>query len=128
MFPWYIDHSYQFLIFFQGIDLDETILLSPQEDAYNSSETPKKYKNNYSKKEPLPSYNPLLRFVSSGDNDFENDEYDAYGIIVASRLRRMEERQRLFCEKIINDAVFKGTLNQLTPISDIVICIPATTS
>lgn len=60
------------------------------------------------------------------DRRRETDEYDAYGITVAAKLRRMNESQRLYCEKIINEALFKAALEQLTPLSEIVICIPTT--
>ncbi|XP_066443214.1 uncharacterized protein [Eleutherodactylus coqui] len=43
-----------------------------------------------------------------------NDEYDAFGITVASKLRRMEEKQRLVAEVLIMDVLYKGMLNQLS--------------
>ncbi|XP_075070944.1 uncharacterized protein LOC142159944 [Mixophyes fleayi] len=42
-----------------------------------------------------------------------NDEYDAFGITVASKLRRMDEKQRLIAEVLITDILYKGMLNQL---------------
>ncbi|XP_069835392.1 uncharacterized protein [Dendropsophus ebraccatus] len=43
-----------------------------------------------------------------------NDEYDAFGITVASKLRKMEEKQRLVAEVLIMDVLYKGMLNQLS--------------
>ncbi|KAM3912760.1 uncharacterized protein RB166_018200 isoform 2-T3 [Leptodactylus fuscus] len=43
-----------------------------------------------------------------------NDEYDAFGITVASKLRRMDEKQRLVAEVLIMDVLYKGMLNQLS--------------
>ncbi|KAM4032669.1 uncharacterized protein ACNLHF_019857 isoform 2-T2 [Anomaloglossus baeobatrachus] len=43
-----------------------------------------------------------------------NDEYDAFGVTVASKLRRMEEKQRLVAEVLIMDVLYKGMLNQLS--------------
>ncbi|XP_073540599.1 uncharacterized protein [Phyllobates terribilis] len=43
-----------------------------------------------------------------------NDEYDAFGITVASKLRRMEEKQRLVAEVLVMDVLYKGMLNQLS--------------
>ncbi|XP_075698220.1 uncharacterized protein LOC142663446 isoform X2 [Rhinoderma darwinii] len=43
-----------------------------------------------------------------------NDEFDAFGITVASKLRRMEEKQRLVAEVLIMDVLYKGMLNQLS--------------
>ncbi|XP_063775193.1 lysophospholipase-like protein 1 isoform X1 [Pseudophryne corroboree] len=42
-----------------------------------------------------------------------DDEYDAFGITVASKLRRMEEKQRLIAEVLITDILYKGMLNQI---------------
>ncbi|XP_077111406.1 uncharacterized protein LOC143767187 isoform X1 [Ranitomeya variabilis] len=43
-----------------------------------------------------------------------NDEYDAFGVTVASKLRRMEEKQRLVAEVLVMDVLYKGMLNQLS--------------
>lgn len=42
------------------------------------------------------------------------DEYDAYAVTVAGKLRKLSEEQRLYCENIINTALFKAALNQLS--------------
>ena len=49
-----------------------------------------------------------------------SDEYDAYGVTVASKLRRMEVSQRIYCENLINKAMYLSTLNKLTETLDIV--------
>lgn len=44
----------------------------------------------------------------------DEDRYDLFGKTVAMRFRDMENRQRLFAEKMINDILFDaemGTLN-----------------
>lgn len=43
-----------------------------------------------------------------------DDEYDAYAVTVAAKLRKLSEEQRLYCENIINTALFKAALNKLT--------------
>ncbi|KAF5299128.1 hypothetical protein FQR65_LT09486 [Abscondita terminalis] len=43
----------------------------------------------------------------------EEDEYDFFGVTVAAKLRKMDPLQRIYCENIINTALFKGSLNQL---------------
>ena len=67
-------------------------------------------------------------YVWKADERRENDEYDAYAFTIASKLRKMEERQRLYAERVINDALFKGALDQLSPLSEIVICISSSNS
>jgi hypothetical protein len=42
------------------------------------------------------------------------DEYDALGKTVAAKMRKMNEYQRIFADKLINDVLFKGLLEQLT--------------
>ncbi|KAG8443374.1 hypothetical protein GDO86_011970 [Hymenochirus boettgeri] len=41
------------------------------------------------------------------------DEYDNFGFVVASKLRKMEESQRLAAEMIVYDVLHKGMLKQL---------------
>lgn len=43
------------------------------------------------------------------------DEYDAFGITIAAKLRRMDENQRLMAENIVNQIMYKGLRFQLTP-------------
>ncbi|XP_031760167.1 uncharacterized protein LOC100495603 isoform X2 [Xenopus tropicalis] len=43
----------------------------------------------------------------------DDDEYDNFGVIVASKLRKMDENQRLAAEMIIWDVLHKGMLKQL---------------
>nr|CAD7432415.1 unnamed protein product [Timema monikensis] len=42
------------------------------------------------------------------------NEYDAFGVIVAAKLQKLDSQQRLFAENIINQALFKGALCQLS--------------
>lgn len=42
-----------------------------------------------------------------------NDEYDAFGIMVSSKLRKMDDQQRLLAEVLIMDVLYKGFINQL---------------
>ncbi|XP_069704895.1 uncharacterized protein [Periplaneta americana] len=50
----------------------------------------------------------------------EEDQYEIFGKTVAYKLRSMNKIQRLCTENIINQALFKGMLEQLTPESTIV--------
>lgn len=49
-----------------------------------------------------------------------NDEYDAFGFMVSSKLRRMDEQQRLLAEVLIMEVLYKGMLGQLT--EDSLVC------
>ncbi|KAM9325922.1 uncharacterized protein PAF06_002068 [Gastrophryne carolinensis] len=42
-----------------------------------------------------------------------DDEYDAFGIMVSSKLRKMDDQQRLLAEVLIMDVLYKGFINQL---------------
>jgi len=42
-----------------------------------------------------------------------DDEYDVMGQSVAIKLRKMNEKQALYCEKVINEALYKGMMEQL---------------
>lgn len=46
------------------------------------------------------------------------DEYTAFGITVAAKLKKMDTYQRLYAENIINQTLFKGLMNQLEPPSN----------
>lgn len=67
----------------------------------------------------LPLYKPINK---SSENEItvaqyetqKEDEYDAYGITVAAKLRKMTEHQRLFSENLINQILFKGMFNKLS--------------
>lgn len=48
----------------------------------------------------------------NGPNSY--DEFTAFGITVAAKLRQMDQLQRLYAENIINQTLFKGMLNQLS--------------
>ncbi|XP_075131146.1 uncharacterized protein LOC142203932 [Leptodactylus fuscus] len=41
------------------------------------------------------------------------DEFEGIALNVAGKLRRMSERQRLYCEKLITDLLIKGLLGEL---------------
>ncbi|XP_072279722.1 uncharacterized protein [Pyxicephalus adspersus] len=49
-----------------------------------------------------------------------NDEFDAFGFMVSSKLRRMDEQQRLLAEVLIMEVLYKGMLGQLT--EDSLVC------
>lgn len=49
----------------------------------------------------------------------KDDEYTAIGITVEAKLRKMSYDQKLFAENIINQALYKGLLFQLTELSEI---------
>ena len=53
--------------------------------------------------------------VKTSAVDKQNDEYDILGKTYAAKLRRMPAPQRDISDKLINDILFKGLLNQLTP-------------
>lgn len=42
------------------------------------------------------------------------DSFDAFGKTVATKLRDLSNQQRIICEKIINDALDKAKLGELT--------------
>nr|CAD7438927.1 unnamed protein product [Timema bartmani] len=42
------------------------------------------------------------------------NEYNAFGVVVAAKLQKLDSQQRLFAENIINQALFKGALCQLS--------------
>lgn len=50
-----------------------------------------------------------------------DDEYDAIGINVASKLRSMNHHQRIVAEKLISDVLFSGQLDSLTVSSKLVL-------
>ncbi|XP_072002083.1 uncharacterized protein [Engystomops pustulosus] len=41
------------------------------------------------------------------------DEFDGIALNVAGKLRRMSERQRLYCERLVTDLLIKGLLGEL---------------
>jgi len=43
------------------------------------------------------------------------DEYEAFGICVAAKVRKMSETQYLMAEPLINSILSKGLSNHLTP-------------
>ncbi|XP_046679302.1 uncharacterized protein LOC124366744 [Homalodisca vitripennis] len=56
--------------------------------------------------------------VNIGTNDWqqqkEEDHYDAFGKNVAQKLRLLNNEQRIYAQKIINDALFEAELGGLT--------------
>lgn len=44
----------------------------------------------------------------------KEDEFDAFGVTVAAKLRKMDEKQRLLSEVLITDILFKGMMTKLT--------------
>ncbi|XP_068087936.1 uncharacterized protein [Hyperolius riggenbachi] len=44
----------------------------------------------------------------------KEDEFDAFGVTVAAKLRKMDENQRLLSEVLITDILFKGMMKKLT--------------
>lgn len=46
--------------------------------------------------------------------DKKEDEYDAFGFVVAAKLRKMTEDQRIHAEFLINQIIHKGLLNNLS--------------
>lgn len=47
------------------------------------------------------------------------DEYQAVGISVAAKLQKMNDRQKIIAELLVNKILTKGLLNQLTESMDI---------
>ncbi|KAM9316717.1 uncharacterized protein PAF06_007784 [Gastrophryne carolinensis] len=43
----------------------------------------------------------------------KEDEFDAFGVTVAAKLRKMDEKQRLISEVLITDILFKGMMKKL---------------
>lgn len=56
---------------------------------------------------------PVMR--SSKYPQEPDDRFDAFGKTVATKLRDLPNQQRIICEKIINDALDKAKLGELTP-------------
>ena len=50
-----------------------------------------------------------------------SDESSPFGKMVSEKLAKLEDFQRIMCEKLINDAIFYRSLNQLKYESKIVI-------
>lgn len=48
-----------------------------------------------------------------------DDEFDIIGQCVAIKLRKMDGRQQLFCEKIINEALYQGLMGELNKDSQV---------
>lgn len=48
------------------------------------------------------------------ENEKEQDQFMAFGVVVGSKLKNMDKFQSTVAEKIINDVLFLGTLNRLT--------------
>ncbi|XP_075059406.1 uncharacterized protein LOC142144440 isoform X2 [Mixophyes fleayi] len=44
----------------------------------------------------------------------KEDEFDAFGVTVAAKLRKMDDKQRLLSEVLITDVLFKGMMKKLT--------------
>lgn len=61
-------------------------------------------------REHLPT---LFNSTTTYENPRQNDEFDAIGINVASKLRAMNPTQRIIAEKLISDVLFNGQLDQL---------------
>ncbi|XP_055902669.1 GATA zinc finger domain-containing protein 10 [Eupeodes corollae] len=61
-------------------------------------------------REHLPT---LFNSTTAYENPRQNDEFDAIGINVASKLRVMNPTQRIIAEKLISDVLFNGQLDQL---------------
>nr|CAD7444186.1 unnamed protein product [Timema bartmani] len=55
--------------------------------------------------------------LAKAEKALDRDEFDSYFESVAAKMRRMNEEQRLFAEKIINESVFLGMFNRLTEFS-----------
>lgn len=49
----------------------------------------------------------------------KEDEFDAFGVTVAAKLRKMDDKQRLLSEVLITDILFKGMMKKLTEESSI---------
>lgn len=68
---------------------------------------------------PLPSKPSSSLTTGKESPEVQNDEYTAIGIMVEAKLRKMSYDQKLFAENIINQALYKGLLFQLTELSEI---------
>lgn len=53
-------------------------------------------------------YNKALEALQKDD-----DEYDHFALAVASKLCKMDQYQRIYCENVINTTICKGMLGQL---------------
>ncbi|KAF5301920.1 hypothetical protein FQR65_LT19178 [Abscondita terminalis] len=97
-----------------SIELLTEELLSTQLEESNTQqiEPPKKCRNRPNKTEQLLEKAKQVLETTT-------DEYDALGIMVAAKLRKMDEKQRLFAENLINRALYAGTLGKLTEESEI---------
>ncbi|XP_075229669.1 uncharacterized protein LOC142329169 isoform X26 [Lycorma delicatula] len=49
----------------------------------------------------------------------DEDEYTAFGITVAAKLRKMDENQKVYAENVINQVLFKGQLKKLCETSTV---------
>lgn len=62
-------------------------------------------------REHLPA---LFNSTTTFDHPRQNDEFDAVGTNVASKLRSMNQTQRIIAEKVISDILFNGQLGSLS--------------
>lgn len=58
--------------------------------------------------------NDRLAYINNSSYDMSFDEFDALGKIVATRCRHMQTNQRIVAEKLINDILYYGQLEQLS--------------
>nr|CAD7442149.1 unnamed protein product [Timema bartmani] len=63
--------------------------------------------------------------LAKAEKALDRDKFDYYFESVAAKMRRMNEEQRLFAEKMINESVFLGMFNRLTEFSHDIITGPA---
>lgn len=47
------------------------------------------------------------------------DEYEAIGLNVAAKLRKMDANQAILAESVINKVLYKGMFKQLTTVTDL---------
>lgn len=61
-----------------------------------------------------PQINDRLAYINNSSYELSFDEFDALGKIVATRCRHMQTNQRIVAEKLINDVLYYGQLEQLS--------------
>lgn len=117
-----------FVVYEFGVGLQddevETFLESPESTSLvaTSLEPVISVKNGSSKRARIdeekfiisPQINDRLAYINNGGYDVSFDEFDALGKIVATRCRNMQNNQRIVAEKLINDILYYGQLEQLS--------------
>jgi hypothetical protein len=77
------------------------------------------YKKKKKKRKAIDRQNDFLKICSEALSKDDIDEYDAFGINVVSKLKRMDSTQSIHADLLINKVLTQGLLGNLTSEFDI---------